>query len=1447
VLLRAASRLLAERHDFGLAMPGYRATQIRAPANETEFEKNCVVLFRELLSDPNTKRVGTKGQKQHGLDIVGHRDCDPKKIVGIQCKLKSGRSKLTKAEAKGEIKKALGYKPRISEYFIVTTSKDDIALLQLAQQEMQKQQAAGRRIHIEIWGWDTLQEKIDQSESAKKAFDPGFSPSIAAQDRKLEAIIAAQKQQPTTKQLADFAKSIEERSSKDVARIPAVFAERELKEGLSRVMRRRGFAQSQTPEELGALANRAIDGDLSLGPAAIRAEICDRAARANADPRTVKSAKRFRKSAADLDPSRDLFIAAALLHEAEGDPNTTLQELKKRADPDTRSALMTTLIRQKGRGAALAWARTENLEPNDFNAHGAMNFVLQEIEEGEFDRALQHTSAIPDGYFDQCPALRLLRAQLTLASILPKDQKAALFQGLPMNPRVLQLASGAKAKESLRIAASDIRALIALIPELGLDYLESFLTEFELWLRLEDDDTRDAAREQVAKEIADPDKTLQCVRLALAYKIPFNQEALQRHLISQKDIGGWTPDERFAAFLMAYHSDDAKKISDFFDKHHDDLFAQSDLVRAALAGIEIEVLARTGRFEEAHAHIALHTGPHLTPDQARDIEEMVAHIQKGDEVESLRQRYAESNSVGDLRVLVATLRARHDTKQLAVYAPALVRETKTAQDFDVATKALFQNDQLTEVLGLMNELPELLELDEEYSSIKGWALFRLGRVMEARTIARSLMARRGATNDRELTINTAIESGDWGNLQALLAQEANRADTIPASDLIRLARLALEVGSPYIDQFRDAALRKAPDDPQVNLSAYMLATERGEEYSGGQAGDWFQKAIKLSGPEGPVRSVSMREMIDHASDWNERTEKIDKMLRQAEAPLFLVARALRRQLLDLILGQALRNADVGDSRLKFPVFAFFGAHPWQSLNKANPVALDISCIITLDYLGLLQSTIDHFAHVLIAPSTLSMLFIERQFLRVQQPSEIAKAERIRALIGSGGLKVISEQIEPPAAEAKEIGIDLAQLLSLAKRDNGLVVRSAPVSKIGSYLEEHADMSGHAAVLTDTLSVLAFLSQAGKVDAETKQGAESYLRQVDKGWTGSLPITSDSKLFLDDLTVTYLDHVGLLEALVRSVAAVFVHPDVESRARQRINYGKQTEELLGAIDRIRGVLGAGLESGKVKFSARRMKEEREDDESDASGTSPSLDIMSDLSGIEFVCADDRCLNKLATWSDGAGHSAKAATTLEILEELKDAIKLSEDALWRARHKLRASGYYAMPLRMGEILHHLGKAPVDGKEIRETPELRAVRESIAFARINNTFIPSEALWLNSLRFEFIKALRHVWANSVAGDASEARSNWLLSVLPDPLEWCLEPGNESVWAAARQTAVGQTGLILIFVDGNVEQRRRYFAWLNEAFIKPFKEKRPELWNEVIPFLKSYMVRLMEADDET
>ena len=143
-------------------MSGYTPTHIGIPKNHADFERMSVVLFRELLEDPNVKRLGRSGQKQYGIDLLGYRKGNLKKLVGIQCKKKQPNAKLTTTEARKEIRKALKYRPLLSEYIIVTTAGDDTKLDQLAT-ELTKQQAdKRRRIKIQIWGWDTLEDLIDR-------------------------------------------------------------------------------------------------------------------------------------------------------------------------------------------------------------------------------------------------------------------------------------------------------------------------------------------------------------------------------------------------------------------------------------------------------------------------------------------------------------------------------------------------------------------------------------------------------------------------------------------------------------------------------------------------------------------------------------------------------------------------------------------------------------------------------------------------------------------------------------------------------------------------------------------------------------------------------------------------------------------------------------------------------------------------------------------------------------------------------------------------------------------------------------------------------------------------------------------------------------------------------------------------------------------------------------
>lgn len=152
-------------------------TVIGTPTDDKVFERNCIPLFAGLLNDPNVKYYGTRGKAQSGLDLIGRRDRDPSQPVGIQCKLITRGAKLTEAIVKAEVAQALTIRPPLTEFYIVTTASDEPALDNLAIELSQAQAKAGRLIDIQVWGWDTLQDKIRADARALAAFDPNYSAS----------------------------------------------------------------------------------------------------------------------------------------------------------------------------------------------------------------------------------------------------------------------------------------------------------------------------------------------------------------------------------------------------------------------------------------------------------------------------------------------------------------------------------------------------------------------------------------------------------------------------------------------------------------------------------------------------------------------------------------------------------------------------------------------------------------------------------------------------------------------------------------------------------------------------------------------------------------------------------------------------------------------------------------------------------------------------------------------------------------------------------------------------------------------------------------------------------------------------------------------------------------------------------------------------------------------
>ncbi|MBI1308959.1 MAG: hypothetical protein GC129_03730 [Proteobacteria bacterium] len=1419
-------------------------TRVSKPINHQDFEEKASVLFRELLADPNLKRFGRSGQGQEGIDLLGKRNGNGRRLVGVQCKLKGDKEKVTEKELRDHIKAAVTFKPKLSEYIFISTAPDDTKLDKLAAAFAQRQRNNGRKIDIVVWGWEALQARINESDAAKRAFDPGFSPALDAQNELLRTVVSGQEQQATKQQIESLSAKLDSRLSVDAANLPTSFADRELKSGLELALRRRGFAEANWLAEVSALAQRAIDGELSLGSLAVRIDIIARAARANAAEETLAQARQFRAAVIALDPdNRDEFYEA-LVMDAVGRSGQALQLLRKQDNPNSRTTIFNHLGRVGGAKAAIDWLVSNELDSKDLNAAGVINLLLRRLEMGQFDEALRDSELIPAQHYSVCPVLHWLKANFLVASILPADQKAQIFQALPMNPRLLQLASDAAGLEQIRRAQTEIVAVLAVMPSLGLRQMPSIVEEVALWLRLEDPVTKEEATAKIASDISDPKLTLQRVRLALAYNVPFNVEALERHLRSQKAVGGWTTDELVAALSIAFRSGDAKKLALFFDENHDEIFSNHQLAHTPLAGMEIEILARAGRFEDSRRRFAQHEGQHLDVDEAAHVREIVDAIQSGSELERLRRRYAQSTQLTDLRFLVAELAQAKNQRELAEYAPVLAQQTRRIEDFRVAAGALFNEQLYDDLLELFESLPQLYALDNDFEGLRGWALFKTGRILEARQLARDLYQKRGNANDRELAINTSIETGDWGYLQAVITHEVARIGEHDARTLIRLARLALEIESPYVDAFRDAALVKSPDDAHVLLAVYNLALERGLEQHDQLAYDCFEKAIRLSGPKGPVQSVSFKDLIDRSTAWNQQVSKVDEMLREAKTPLFVAARALNRQPLDMYLGQAIRNISESDPRAVSPILAFSGARTQPDASGVNRIALDFSAIVTLHYLGLLRATLDHFEVVSIAPTTLSAFFIERQFLRFGQVSEIAKARRIEQLIAAGKLRVLPPERDHAKAEKIDCEEGLASMLLAAARDKAVVVRSAPVFRAGSYLEEVADLSKYAGVLADTHAVIAYLSGAGKIEVGVKKNANVFLGQVDKGWESGRAIDSQSTLYLDDVSVSYLYHVGVLQTLVGSVKAIYVSADVDQRAKALIRYSGLGEDFLSGIEGIQQTLQSAIERGKVQFCRRRNEADDEEEEADKEETEllPTLELLADLSAVDAVFVDDRLLNGLPFWADQKGHRAPTFSSLDILSVLHSAGGLTQDELWNARHKLRVAGYYAVPTDEAELVSRISWAPVHEGVLRETPELRAIRESITLAIRADVFLLNEEHWFNCVRLAFFQAIRTIWLPSNVTVYTEVQATWLLCAVPEPLAWCSRPADARIWALASQKQTAQLGYLFFALIRDREIQARYTAWLGDHVVKRLETRFQWLFDQVVEFLKSMYGQVLE-----
>ena len=200
------------------------------------------------------------------------------------------------------------------------------------------------------------------------------------------------------------------------------------------------------------------------------------------------------------------------------------------------------------------------------------------------------------------------------------------------------------------------------------------------------------------------------------------------------------------------------------------------------------------------------------------------------------------------------------------------------------------------------------------------------------------------------------------------------------------------------------------------------------------------------------------------------------------------------------------------------------------------MGIDVTALLTLSFLKLLDKTLDAFDTIYVPHSTLSSVLDEKEKTAFHQPSQIKNAHLLRDLISTGKLEKLTQSTIPDNALAAQVGDDLALLIAEAEKEKEndytqrIVVRSAPVHRLSSLMEEEVTLTSHEEVLCNCMAMVNVLHQKGLLTSKEEEIVHAYLQLHEKSWLNQPVINDGATLYLDDLTITYLLPFGILQKL-----------------------------------------------------------------------------------------------------------------------------------------------------------------------------------------------------------------------------------------------------------------------------------------------------------------------------
>jgi len=460
------------------------------------------------------------------------------------------------------------------------------------------------------------------------------------------------------------------------------------------------------------------------------------------------------------------------------------------------------------------------------------------------------------------------------------------------------------------------------------------------------------------------------------------------------------------------------------------------------------------------------------------------------------------------------------------------------------------------------------------------------------------------------------------------------------------------------------------------------------------------------------------------------------------------------------------------------------------VDATGPYVMDITALLVCHHLGLLPEIEAAVNPIYLRQETLSLLALTKRKLAQQDYRRIDAIRRLVKEINLGSIRVLPES--PDSEQGRWTA---------------------------SCMSDDADTPSSGRPFC-SLEVVIWLKRAGLIDEATfrlfqeERGTEEPA--VPENGADVSSLRHGTKLLSDSPTLLKFAEIpDLLVSLLKTLEVWLSHSHA-TILKQQLEEADQSNQLREWTEQLSSRLAGGLQATPARYV---LESEQVDDE-DAEGENKPITVELRNGLVESpdngraIWIDDRFTNTDTQTNTGR----RIVSTLDVLATLQQSGSISRERYMAAIAKLRRGGFRYIALSLDELTYCLDRCEILNEEIVESKELTVIRRSYAASlRSPSGLQLIHPGGVDKSEISFVVRSSHVVAATIghyaaqASPSSLAKIRWLLTSLFHEDGLLLELIDGASDSDALQRARAFTASQLIRAGSGVSGKKQRGDYLN------------------------------------